>query len=100
MGPLTAAKIDQLRGSTPPTGATFTVPLYLGVRNSQVVNLQLFLIQRGILAAGNNTGYFGPLTEAAVRTFQCQQSIVCSGDRYSTGWGVVGAKTRGALNVF
>ena len=102
VGLLTAAKIDQLRGTvTPPTAppTAFTQNLYIGLRNSDVTALQLFLIKRGLLGIGKSTGYFGLLTEAAVRTFQCQQNIVCSGNRYSTGWGVVGPKTRAVLNT-
>ncbi len=79
--------------------AVFTTTLYIGLRSDEVKTLQSFLIQEGYLAAGNDTGFFGQLTQSAVQKFQCDQNIVCSGDPQSTGWGLVGAKTRSALNA-
>lgn len=45
----------------------------------------------------NVTGRFGPLTLAALKEWQSAQGIVSGGDANSTGWGVVGPKTRAAL---
>ena len=43
------------------------------------------------------TGYFGPLTETAVQTWQTSHNILSSGSPSTTGWGVVGPKTRAAM---
>ncbi len=66
-------------------------------RGNDVAELQRFLIAKGFLAAGNDSGYFGPLTEATVKKFQCNQNIVCVGTPSTTGYGAVGPRTRAAL---
>lgn len=43
------------------------------------------------------TGYFGPMTEAAVKQWQREHGLVSSGDANSTGWGYIGPRTRAAL---
>ncbi len=43
------------------------------------------------------TGYFGPLTEAAIRRFQAQQGIISYGTPSTTGYGLVGPRTRALL---
>ncbi|MEK7650010.1 MAG: glycosyl hydrolase family 18 protein [Patescibacteria group bacterium] len=70
--------------------------LSLGTSGNDVKNIQTTLIVKGYLAAGKATGYFGPLTEAAVRKFQCDRKIICEGG-ISTGYGMVGPKTQMAL---
>jgi peptidoglycan hydrolase-like protein with peptidoglycan-binding domain len=64
------------------------------VQGPSVIKLQTFLIQTGYLASGNATGYYGKLTEAAVKKYQCATMKLCSGTPISTGYGVVGPKTR------
>jgi peptidoglycan hydrolase-like protein with peptidoglycan-binding domain len=64
-----------------------------------VQSLQTFLIQQGHLAPTNNTGFYGSLTQKAVEKYQCARSLVCSGTEVSTGYGVVGPKTRTSLNT-
>lgn len=84
-------------------GLVFVVPdttyaarsLVLGHSGADVKAAQTQLVSRGYLAAGKNTGYFGPLTLAAVKKFQCAEKIACSG----TGYGVIGPKTQAALGV-
>ena len=46
----------------------------------------------------SSTGYYGSLTEAAVKRFQQKHNIVSSGTPLSTGYGTVGPKTRTTLN--
>jgi chitodextrinase len=87
--------------TTPPpttTSFTFTTALYYGLRNSNVLALQNFLIQAQYLGTPYNTGFYGSLTQKAVQKFQCAQDIVCSGSPATTGWGSVGPRTRRALN--
>ena len=69
-----------------------------GARGADVTRLQTYLIGKGHLAAGNNTGYYGPLTETAVKKFQCAKGIICRGTPATTGYGNVGPRTRAALN--
>jgi len=68
-----------------------------GSRGTEVSALQAWLISGGYLAAGNATGYFGPLTEAAVQRFQASHGVVSSGSPSTTGYGVVGPRTRTAI---
>jgi len=60
--------------------------------NSDAVSaVQEFLVSEGLLSQA--TGYFGPATEAAVRSWQVQQGIVSSGSAATTGWGTIGQRT-------
>ncbi len=70
------------------------------------MELQRWLIEEGHLAAGstsglsvtgNANGTYGPLTEKAVKAFQCKEGVVCSGTPASTGYGAVGPSTRAAI---
>ncbi|MBI2633854.1 MAG: peptidoglycan-binding protein [Parcubacteria group bacterium] len=80
-----------------PSGAFAAVrSLSLRMSGADVVALQNKLIAEGYLPIGKNTGYFGPLTEAAVKKFQCDMAIICSGTRAS-GYGVYGPRTQAAL---
>ncbi|MCX6819991.1 MAG: peptidoglycan-binding domain-containing protein [Candidatus Adlerbacteria bacterium] len=71
--------------------------LRLGSRGTDVTALQNFLIGKGLLAGGSASGYFGSLTRAAVQKFQAGQGLASSGDENSTGYGLVGARTRAAI---
>ncbi|MEK7095998.1 MAG: fibronectin type III domain-containing protein, partial [Patescibacteria group bacterium] len=81
------------------TPLPFTRPLYRGIRSTEVKNLQTFLIQHNYLAPSNDTGLYGPLTRQAVQKYQCDHNIVCSGNEFSTGYGVVGQQTLAKLNT-
>ena len=76
----------------------FNRTLYFGVAGNDVSNLQ-----SSLLAAGHYdeevTGFYGPVTEAAVKSFQAANGIVSSGNPVSTGFGVVGPKTRSVLTT-
>ena len=92
--------------STPPTttssggnGYVFTTLLSSGSRGAAVQNLQRMLIAQGDLSANYGTGFFGLLTQKALQKFQCAKAIVCSGSPWTTGWGLVGTRTRRALNA-
>lgn len=80
-----------------PMSAFATVrSLSFGTTGSDVVELQMILIAKGYLSAGMNTGYFGPLTETAIKKFQCATGIMCAHNAV-LGYGMYGPKTRGAL---
>lgn len=75
------------------------ISLYRGLSNGAVANLQRMLIAEGHLGAGNDTGFFGPLTERAVQLFQAREGIVSGGTPATTGYGVVGPLTRAYINA-
>lgn len=56
-----------------------TRSLSFGLSGDDVTAVQNQLIATGYLAKGKATGYFGPLTNTAVKKFQCDRTIVCSG---------------------
>src|SRR3990167_8985799 len=65
-----------------------------GLSGADVKTLQTQLIAKGYLSA-SATGYFGPLTLAAVKKFLCDNTIVCSGSSY----GIVGPRTQAVLGL-
>jgi peptidoglycan hydrolase-like protein with peptidoglycan-binding domain len=67
--------------------------LGIGSRGNDVTQLQVFLKAGGYFNE-EATGYFGALTEAAVKRLQAAADVVSSGDAQSTGYGAVGPKTR------
>ena len=70
-------------------------------QKTQITSLQNFLIAEGYLEAGNNTGNFGALTEAAVGDWQIAHNVLpesADGDS-DAGWGVVGPLTRAAITA-
>lgn len=72
--------------------------LKLGSTGDDVARLQQFLARDpSIYPEGQVTGYYGSLTEAAVRRWQVKFNVVSSGDAASTGWGVTGPRTAALL---
>ena len=55
--------------------------------------MQNTLVSAGYLSAASATGYFGSLTLAAVKKYQCDKGVACSG----ASWGVVGPATQAML---
>lgn len=74
--------------------------LDIGARGSNVTNLQVFFADNAaIYPEGLVTGYFGVLTQAAVRRFQVLYGIVSSGTPSTTGYGRVGPTTLARINA-
>ncbi|MBI5469704.1 peptidoglycan-binding protein [Candidatus Kaiserbacteria bacterium] len=71
--------------------------LSFGSRGNDVAQLQQFLISQNLLESDSATGYFGRLTEAAVKKFQCTTMNICSGSANSNGYGAVGPRTRAKI---
>ena len=70
-----------------------------GSTGDDVKKLQKFLKQfSDVYPEGLTTGYYGSLTEAAVKKFQLKQGIVTDGDPDTTGFGQVSPKTISKLN--
>lgn len=72
---------------------TYTVDLTLGSKGADVTALQQFLVSKGFLTmpAGASYGTFGPLTKAALASFQASAGI-------SPAAGYFGPKTRAYMN--
>lgn len=74
--------------------------LKLGSTGDDVTRLQHFLARdKSIYPEGTVTGYYGALTEAAVRRWQTKFNIVSSGNPETTGYGVVGPRTAAAISL-
>lgn len=78
--------------------------LKVGSKGTQVKFLQETLNRLGYTVAdygegspGQESVLFGPMTRQAVKKFQCDKRITCSGSENTTGYGAVGKKTRLAL---
>jgi peptidoglycan hydrolase-like protein with peptidoglycan-binding domain/photosystem II stability/assembly factor-like uncharacterized protein len=94
VGPGTRAKLNTLLPTTttpaPTTkGITLSRTLTLGSKGNDVTALQTYLIAKGYLAAGNNSGYFGLKTQTAVKAFQRANGLA------QVGW--TGPLTRNLL---
>jgi peptidoglycan hydrolase-like protein with peptidoglycan-binding domain len=90
---------------SPDSSQVITKKLVSGVTDPQVKKLQELLNQLGYRLSGagpgspgEETDFFGAKTRSAVQRFQCDNDIVCSGSRYTTGYGLVGDSTRTLLN--
>lgn len=81
-------------------GMPFQANLRYGDRGDEVKKLQEALIKEGVLAEGLNTGWFGPLTKAAVIKFQEKYADeILTPLGLTAGTGFVGEKTRAKLNA-
>jgi peptidoglycan hydrolase-like protein with peptidoglycan-binding domain len=80
---------SQTSTNTSTSGYTFSSYLSLGSTGNDVTELQKILIQKGFLSA-TATGYFGSLTENAVKQFQTSNGL--------SAVGFVGPGTRAVLN--
>ncbi len=77
---------------------TLTRTIYIGTKGSDVTELQNFLISLGYLQSGLNTGYYGNSTKEAVQKYQCNYMQLCSGEESTTGYGMVGQRTRASIS--
>lgn len=79
--------------------AEITEQMDINDRGPQVSELQRYLgTNLNIYPENLITGYFGNLTEAAVKRFQTTQGIISSGTPASTGYGRVGPQTMIRIN--
>lgn len=94
---------DQIAGASaaPAAAPTAGCPalartLGIGSRGADVTALQEFLRAKGYMS-DEATGYFGVLTEAAIKRLQVANGVVSGGDAATTGYGAVGPKTRSRI---
>jgi len=86
----------QLAAMQQPVSASFTQTLQYGSRGTQVALLQDKLKELGFFPiATTSNGNFGPATLKAVQDFQLQNNIT---QPTIYGYGIVGPRTRAALN--
>jgi len=93
VGPQTRAKLHELYGPSDmePFSYTFTSTLKKGSQGDEVLNLQRALkLDSTVSPLGSITGYFGEITEKAVKDFQEKYGIRATGQ--------VGPLTRDKLN--
>jgi len=105
MASLTGSGSSQVVVSSITTNVSsvFTKGLSRGESNSDIKRLQQLLnsdpdtvvASTGVGSVGNETNYFGSLTEKAVQKFQMKYSVVSSPS--DLGYGYVGPKTRAKL---
>lgn len=88
--------IDVERALRAPQGCPlFTISMARG-SGDETTGGQVSVLQRH-LGVAPVSGYYGPLTESAVQQFQSENGVVSSGARETTGYGVVGPKTRAKI---
>ena len=81
------------------TELKFSRALARGTAGDDVRQLQEFLKTfPDVYPEGLVTGYFGPLTEAAIKRFQERQGVINLGSPETTGFGQVGPKTISKIN--
>ncbi len=92
---------------TAPSKASGFTNLVFGQTHPDVIDVQRRLNEAGFTIAdagpgsvGNETSMFGTLTRVALRRFQCAEEIACSGDEYSTGYGLYNEETHEALVAY
>lgn len=107
------AKVQQLQAQLGGSGAATPVvtidsrscpnigrSLKQGSSGEDVTRLQQFLARdTAIYPEAKVTGYYGALTEAAVKRWQAKYNIVSSGTPLSSGYGVVGPRTAAAIAI-
>ena len=77
---------------------SLTRALRQGMSGSDISALQTFLASdSAIYPEGTVSGYFGPLTQAAVERLQRKHGIVSSGNPDTSGYGMVGPATRAVI---
>lgn len=77
----------------------FTRTLTRGLRGDDVLALQRYLGDEGLLASDAQTGYFGALTEGALQKWQSTYKIATGGTPATTGWGTLGPRTMRMIDL-
>ena len=87
-----------MRRSISSSCSVLSSDLHIGSVGSEVSRLQSFLSKdKSIYPDGIVTGYFGRMTEDAVRRWQAAHNLVSTGTPATTGFGFVGPHTRSEM---
>jgi len=78
-------------------GIVLARSLYIGVKGTDVTQLQTFLKSTGDFIYPTITGYYGSVTAQAVQRYQCRELSICAGTPTVNGYGVVGPQTKRSL---
>ena len=100
--PAASSATPQTAPSATNLSGAFSRALSISVTGADVLRLQKLLnsdpatkiADSGPGSPGNETDYYGSLTEAALKRFQAKYGIVSSGTPASTGYGLLGPRTR------
>ncbi len=68
--------------------------LSMGMTGPDVLGLQRFLLSQSMITEEDVTGSFNLRTQSAIQFWQANRAIVSSGSPQTTGYGVVGPRTR------
>ena len=90
--PQASARANQVQ-----TCLQFSRMIRQGATGDDVKELQKFLKDKGYFNYPEITGYFGEITQKAVEDFQAAEGIVSEGTPETTGYGLVGPKTRAVI---
>lgn len=91
-------QIAAKKAGTAITCPVLTRGLSLGASGADVTSLQKFLAaDSSVYPEANISGYFGPLTEQAVKRWQAKYNVVATGTPPTTGYGAIGPATRAAI---
>lgn len=88
----TTPVVTSSTASTAPATCGISGSLSQGSQGLSVEALQNFLVSQGLMSRSDATGYFGPITEAAVKYFQQQSGVVAG-----SAAGTVGPQTQAAI---
>lgn len=93
------AQLAALTGGNTGGGScpNLTRTLGYGSQGQDVLELQEYLVAEGNLDPSAVVGFFGGNTQSGVQRWQSKNGVVSSGTPDSTGYGVVGPKTRAAI---
>jgi len=78
--------------------SNLSTDLVVGMSGAAVTKLQEYLKEKGHFTFPRITGYYGNVTKEAVQSFQRTEGIVSSGTPETTGYGIVGPRTRETIN--
>ncbi len=103
--PIVSQEINTIKFSNEIVNDPITTYLYLGTTSPQVKTLQKILNNHGYViyptgsgSPGKETTYFGVRTESALKKFQCDKLLICSGSPMTNGYGATGRSTRNILD--
>lgn len=76
---------------------TLSRNLWWGLKGTDISSLQTFLRATGDFTYPRITTFYGNVTVSAVKKFQCREMNICTGSSKTTGYGIMGPRTRAAI---